>query len=238
MARSYLPVDRDQPFLVPPDVRDWLPEGHLAWFVIDVVEQLDTSACAAEAKSLLESHGLPRQRHPSTAAADAARVAGGYSSPACYAHEIAPDYFGEWPALPTEELIGLLNVLLEAERAGAKVVAAFLDDYERDTPAWRQLAAVQRDEAKNCAILIDLIRRVNGTPSAATGDFMGKALAVEGRVARLQFLNRGQKWVARKINESLPNLEQDYVRGALFAMQESHLLNIEACDALVETLEA
>lgn len=162
---------------------------------------------------------------------------GGYSSPACYAHEIAPDYFGESPPMPAEELIGLLNVLLEAERAGAKALAAFLNDYERDTSTWRRLAAVQRDEAKNCVILTDLIRRANGTPSAVTGDFLGKALALEGRVARLQFLNRGQKWVARTISDSLPHLEQTFVRGALVAMHESHLLDIEACDALVETLE-
>ena len=163
---------------------------------------------------------------------------GGYSSPACYAHEFAPDYFGESPMMPAEEVVVLLNVLLEAERAGAKVLAAFLDDYERDTPAWRQLAAVQRDEAKNCAILTDLIRRLGGVPSAATGDFLDKALAVEGRAARLQFLNRGQGWVARKIAEALPNVKEDFVRSALSAMHESHLLNIEACEALRETLHA
>ena len=161
-----------------------------------------------------------------------------YSSPPCYAHELAPAYFGESPMMQAEELVELLNALLEAERAGAKVIAAFMNEYERDTPAWRQLAAVQRDEANNCAILIDLIRRVNATPSAATGSFLGKALAVEGKAARLQFLNRGQEWVARKINEALPYLKQDFVRSTLFAMQESHLLNIEACDALMETLEA
>ena len=44
MARSYRPVDREQSFLLPPDMRDWLPEGHLAWFVLEVVGQLDTSA--------------------------------------------------------------------------------------------------------------------------------------------------------------------------------------------------
>ena len=57
--------------------------------------------------------------------------------------------------MAVEELARLLNTLLEAERAGAKVLAAFLDDYARDAPAWRQLAAVQRDEATNCAILIE-----------------------------------------------------------------------------------
>jgi nitronate monooxygenase len=139
--------------------------------------------------------------------------------------------------MPVTELVGLLNTLLEAERAGAKVLAAFMDEYPRDTPAWRQLAAVQRDEAKNCATLIKLVHRLGGKPSEATGDFLAKALAVQGRVARLQFLNRGQGWVARKIGEALPQVEQGFVCGALFAMQESHLLNIESCEAFVATLE-
>jgi len=43
MAREYRPVRRDQPFLLPPDLRDWLPAGHLAWFVIDAVAVLDLS---------------------------------------------------------------------------------------------------------------------------------------------------------------------------------------------------
>jgi transposase len=42
MARSYRPVIRDQGFLLPPNRADWLPEDHLVWFVLDVVEQLDT----------------------------------------------------------------------------------------------------------------------------------------------------------------------------------------------------
>src|SRR6266498_804426 len=41
MAYNFLRGDRDQPFLLPPDLRDWLPQGHLAWFILDVVNQLD-----------------------------------------------------------------------------------------------------------------------------------------------------------------------------------------------------
>ena len=41
MAKGFRPVLRDQPFLLPPDMREWLPAGHLAWFVIDVVGSLD-----------------------------------------------------------------------------------------------------------------------------------------------------------------------------------------------------
>ena len=38
---AYLP---DQDFLLPPSLKDWLPEHHLAYFVSDVVDQLDPSA--------------------------------------------------------------------------------------------------------------------------------------------------------------------------------------------------
>jgi transposase len=41
MAFNFLRGDRDQLFLLPPDLRDWLPQGHLAWFIHDVVDQLD-----------------------------------------------------------------------------------------------------------------------------------------------------------------------------------------------------
>jgi transposase len=37
MAQNFVGCDRDQSFLLPPDVRDWLPEGHLAWFVLGAV---------------------------------------------------------------------------------------------------------------------------------------------------------------------------------------------------------
>lgn len=50
MAKDYRPVDRDQAFLLPPSLRDWLPDDHLVWFVIEAVRQLDTCALHARAK--------------------------------------------------------------------------------------------------------------------------------------------------------------------------------------------
>jgi len=41
MAQNFLTCDREQSFLLPPDVRDWLPEDHLAWFVVDAVGVMD-----------------------------------------------------------------------------------------------------------------------------------------------------------------------------------------------------
>ena len=43
MAYHYIGGDRDQLFLLPISMRDWLAEGHLAWFIIEVVERIDTS---------------------------------------------------------------------------------------------------------------------------------------------------------------------------------------------------
>src|SRR5215207_9337108 len=37
MAQNSLTCDRNQTLLMPPDLRDWLDEDHLAWFVIDAV---------------------------------------------------------------------------------------------------------------------------------------------------------------------------------------------------------
>jgi transposase len=52
MAKGYRPVDRDQVFLFPPDMREWLPPDHPVWLVIEVVgRHLDTSAFHAGRKT-------------------------------------------------------------------------------------------------------------------------------------------------------------------------------------------
>jgi transposase len=57
MAQNFIACDREQSFLLPPDVREWLPEDHLAWFVIDVVGVIDTSAFYAAYRA--DGHGRP-----------------------------------------------------------------------------------------------------------------------------------------------------------------------------------
>jgi transposase len=44
MGQRFVACDREQSFLMPPDVREWLPERHLAWFVIDAVAEMDLDA--------------------------------------------------------------------------------------------------------------------------------------------------------------------------------------------------
>jgi len=50
VAKGYRPVDRDQAFLLPPAMSDWLPDDHLVWFLIEAVRQLDTRALHTRAK--------------------------------------------------------------------------------------------------------------------------------------------------------------------------------------------
>ena len=44
MPASYIPYEPDQDFLLPPSLKEWLPEGHLAYFVCDAIDSLDLSA--------------------------------------------------------------------------------------------------------------------------------------------------------------------------------------------------
>ena len=44
MAKTYRPYLPEQDLLLPPSLRDWLPENHLVFFVSDLIDQLDLSA--------------------------------------------------------------------------------------------------------------------------------------------------------------------------------------------------
>src|SRR3954467_15365087 len=44
MAQNFLSCDREQELLMPPSLREWLPGGPLAWFVLEAVAELDLSA--------------------------------------------------------------------------------------------------------------------------------------------------------------------------------------------------
>ena len=62
MARDYRLVLRDRAFLLPPDMRDWLPEDHFwAWFVLDIVNALEV--CAFEATPTPFCNRLHRQEN-------------------------------------------------------------------------------------------------------------------------------------------------------------------------------
>jgi hypothetical protein len=44
MGQNFIEYAREQGFLLPPDVREWLPADHLAWFVLDAVADVNLEA--------------------------------------------------------------------------------------------------------------------------------------------------------------------------------------------------
>jgi transposase len=56
MAKTFRPYDLGQLLLLPPDLRQWLPDDHLAHYVSDIVEQLDLGAIL---NSYEEGRGQP-----------------------------------------------------------------------------------------------------------------------------------------------------------------------------------
>jgi transposase len=55
MPQNFIESRREQGFLLPPDVREWLPGDHLAWFVIDAVAEMDLGALYAAYRA--DGHG-------------------------------------------------------------------------------------------------------------------------------------------------------------------------------------
>src|SRR4051812_35637662 len=62
MGQRFVACDREQSFLMPPDVRDWLPEDHLAWFVINAVAEMNLEPFYAAYR--LDGRGRPAYDPP------------------------------------------------------------------------------------------------------------------------------------------------------------------------------
>ena len=125
--------------------------------------------------------------------------------------------------------------MLEAERAGAKALVSFMDDWPRHGEEWAALRKVQADEAHNCAMVGEMLKRSGATYSHATGEFYDKAVAVQGPRARLEFLIKGLRWAVRKFEEARPGLPAE-AKEAFARMRDSHLRSIASCESLLRSL--
>ena len=152
------------------------------------------------------------------------------SSPTCAFGQGHPAYFG---FLEPEEILALLNTLLEAERAGAKGASAMRTAHENIGPLSTTMRDVARDEARFCAMLAGHIERLGGTPSQKNGAFYEKLMAIGGDAERIAFLNRGQGWVVRKLQEALPKIQDDRLHRDLDDMLRVHEQNIAVCERIV-----
>jgi nitronate monooxygenase len=125
--------------------------------------------------------------------------------------------------------------MLETERAGAKALVVFMDSHSRNSEEWKVLRRIQADEAHNCVLIGELLKRAGQDYSHATGEFYDKAVAVTGNRQRIEFLIRGLRWAVQRFEESLPRLNPE-ARNVLTRMRDSHLRSIAACEQVVRLL--
>jgi hypothetical protein len=154
------------------------------------------------------------------------------ASPVCYAGEMGPAYGGYFT---DAELVALLELLLEGERAGERATALLAAECPSNEAAIL-LASIKRDETRFAGMLAWLIGKLGARPSDKIGAFYDKIVAVEGFGARVKLLNRGQAWVVRKLDESLPRVRDDRIHAALKGMRGAHEVNVARCDALIATI--
>jgi hypothetical protein len=134
-----------------------------------------------------------------------------------------------------QELDEFLNRMLEAERAGAKALVAFMDDWPRHGEEWSALRKVQADEAHNCAMVGEMLKRSGSAYSHATGGFYDKAIAVRDPRERVAFLIKGLEWAKREFEQALPRIQRPDVRSVIEGMRERHSRSIAGCKSLVRS---
>jgi len=121
----------------------------------------------------------------------------------------------------------LLQDLLSAERAGAKVAGESLE--QCSDPAQRKLLEqIRQGEIDSCKLVLNCLTHLGIEPNRETGAFYDKAMAIESLDERLPFVDKGQFWVIRKLREYLPGCEDAFIRTELEKMLKIHEVNSQA----------
>jgi nitronate monooxygenase len=130
-------------------------------------------------------------------------------------------------------LEAFLNMMGEAERAGGRVLHE-LTEQAQSLELRELLKKVAHDEGYYAGELAAHVRRLGGAASNKTGDFLEKVRAVSDFKGKLELLNRGQRWVIRKIDEALPSISDSHLQAFLRVMAKGHHVNIGALEDALE----
>ena len=128
-----------------------------------------------------------------------------------------------------QQLIDLLNALLEAERAGVATANYLMEHYPSEELD-AQYKQVKQDEAWSCAGLHPAVLHEGGVPSKEVGEFVNKVIALDTLEEKLTLLNKGQAWVARKIDEAIAFGTKPETESFLIEMKKKHDTNIDELD--------
>lgn len=193
--------------------------------IVPAAERLRNIAAGARAALGATKDGVSRETSLPDAADDHEP-----SSPVCYASQAEDAYMG---FVPAAELAAELNVLLEAERAGARVAARIAADAP-DAELKALAKVIHADEVKWCRALFGALGDLKAKPSPKVGDFFDKAMAIDGVEARLAFVNRGQGWVVRKLRALVPRIRDAALHEVLGEMLRAHEVNIASANEALE----
>jgi nitronate monooxygenase len=125
--------------------------------------------------------------------------------------------------------------MLEAERAGARALVVFMDDFPRNSETWKLLRRVHEDEAHNCGLIGEQLKKRGKDYSHATGQFYAKAIAVKGPRERIAFLVKGLRWAIREFEQTLPRIADRQIAQLFQGMRERHLRSCSACESVLKS---
>ena len=134
------------------------------------------------------------------------------------------------------DIIETLQELLAAEQASVRV--AVLTAREVRGEARKLLLAFRRDNAWRCALLIRSLQRAGATPSTTIGVFYETAMAIRDPLVRLAFLNRGQCWLAHRLERLMPRVSGARLRIELGQMHSAYSESIKRTDLVLSNLRA
>jgi hypothetical protein len=132
-----------------------------------------------------------------------------------------------------EEYAQLLNGLLECERAGAMLLAAYCDALPSHSVRRAWLSGIQREKARNCSALGRLLLDEGFTPSPAVSELYRRGLQIPDWQQRLAFVTDGQRELAERIAAALPAVVAfPEGRRSLGGMLAIHLENVLVCEEM------
>ena len=108
-------------------------------------------------------------------------------------------------------------------------------DGSHGTIGFKDAKTTDEDEAHNCGLIGEQLKKRGKDYSHATGEFYDKAVAVKGARERIGYLVRGLKWAIREFEQALPNIPDTETRQLFQGMRERHLRSIAACESLLQT---
>jgi hypothetical protein len=124
-------------------------------------------------------------------------------------------------------LEGILNLLLESERAGVAALDELARQAEIDELK-RLLTTSREDETAAVRELEQLIQEAGGIPSQNIGPFAAKVAGAGPLSQQLKLLIHGEEWVARKIEEAIAlATTSGPIRDYLQKMARRHRFEVE-----------